>query len=424
MYSAAGQQVHYLPQYYSTPYAQFAPSPYPDRTIKPERRRPKYTRSKTGCLTCRKKKVKCDETKSVCQRCANSQLDCAWPEIPPLKKKGPARKRVSTADQDSIAASDAGTSSLSPSATGSVEGTPQPSTEDEQASAIGPQLSFTDPNSLHVGVGVSNHRRHSDPHLQTPLGSASAIGPRSHSAAGVADGHFAQSSSGGSNGSALGLTLNQINGTGASTRASTPNDYLYPQPVPGAYATYSPSGSMQVLPNISAGTGVSSRPSTASSLSLSHSLVRRTSAGSRPSTASSHSGSIHQHQYDFHRPASAAGVLGNPGANDALPLGLSPFSFQMGAAARDAPLDAAALSGYASVSRPSTANSTASTSPFMRHVQGHGPGEDVRWQPSPMLSHSPLVHQHTVDGYFAQNLLHSPPQHHHQSRPQSPSWCC
>lgn len=58
MYSA-GQHMHYdISQYYTPAYAHFAPSPYPERTLKADRRRPKYTRSKTGCLTCRKKKVK------------------------------------------------------------------------------------------------------------------------------------------------------------------------------------------------------------------------------------------------------------------------------------------------------------------------------------------------------------------------------
>ena len=58
MYSA-GQHMHYdMSQYYPHAYAHFAPSPYPERTSKQDRRRPKYTRSKTGCLTCRKKKVK------------------------------------------------------------------------------------------------------------------------------------------------------------------------------------------------------------------------------------------------------------------------------------------------------------------------------------------------------------------------------
>lgn len=50
----------FLSQYYAQPQAQafsHLTHAYPER-IKPERRRPKYTRSKNGCLTCRKKKVK------------------------------------------------------------------------------------------------------------------------------------------------------------------------------------------------------------------------------------------------------------------------------------------------------------------------------------------------------------------------------
>lgn len=33
-----------------------------------------------GCFTCKRKKIKCDETKWVCKRCTNSRLECRWPE--------------------------------------------------------------------------------------------------------------------------------------------------------------------------------------------------------------------------------------------------------------------------------------------------------------------------------------------------------
>ena len=63
------------------------------RPEQPQRKRPKYTRSKTGCLTCRTKKVKvcyaaagcsalsddrdfqCDEEKPDCARCRSSQRE-------------------------------------------------------------------------------------------------------------------------------------------------------------------------------------------------------------------------------------------------------------------------------------------------------------------------------------------------------------
>ena len=36
----------------------------------------------TGCLTCRKGKVKCDEEKPTCQRCRRLQFECIWAEQP------------------------------------------------------------------------------------------------------------------------------------------------------------------------------------------------------------------------------------------------------------------------------------------------------------------------------------------------------
>lgn len=35
-------------------------------------------RTRTGCLTCRKRKVKCDETKPKCGRCLRLQRECTW----------------------------------------------------------------------------------------------------------------------------------------------------------------------------------------------------------------------------------------------------------------------------------------------------------------------------------------------------------
>ncbi|KII92890.1 hypothetical protein PLICRDRAFT_37687 [Plicaturopsis crispa FD-325 SS-3] len=66
-----------------------APPPRPETN---QRKRPKYTRSKTGCLTCRIKKIKCDETKPNCMRCTHGQRDCTWPEGVPARKKSTSRK--------------------------------------------------------------------------------------------------------------------------------------------------------------------------------------------------------------------------------------------------------------------------------------------------------------------------------------------
>ncbi|KAJ6097043.1 hypothetical protein N7499_001417 [Penicillium canescens] len=42
------------------------------------RRRPAHLRTKSGCLTCRKRKKKCDETQRTCLNCARQRLECIW----------------------------------------------------------------------------------------------------------------------------------------------------------------------------------------------------------------------------------------------------------------------------------------------------------------------------------------------------------
>jgi hypothetical protein len=53
----------------------------------------------TGCLTCRKRKVKCDEAKPVCSRCTRLQRQCVWSDelqmiphrrVPPYSHTSPA----------------------------------------------------------------------------------------------------------------------------------------------------------------------------------------------------------------------------------------------------------------------------------------------------------------------------------------------
>ncbi|KAL4074179.1 hypothetical protein J3A83DRAFT_4234175, partial [Scleroderma citrinum] len=108
--------------YSSTPNAYIPPTNYYGQTHPPgnvhvvgatsraepqQRKRPKYTRSKTGCMTCRVKKIKCDETKPICMRCTHGQRDCTWPEgVPTRKKPTPKREsidgRPSTAESSGI----------------------------------------------------------------------------------------------------------------------------------------------------------------------------------------------------------------------------------------------------------------------------------------------------------------------------------
>ena len=42
-------------------------------------------RSKTGCTTCRERKVKCDERRPICNTCHRLTLSCSW--IPQIRKQ-------------------------------------------------------------------------------------------------------------------------------------------------------------------------------------------------------------------------------------------------------------------------------------------------------------------------------------------------
>lgn len=42
-------------------------------------RRPRKSRTKSGCLACRARRKKCDEQKPVCRSCDRLQLSCSWP---------------------------------------------------------------------------------------------------------------------------------------------------------------------------------------------------------------------------------------------------------------------------------------------------------------------------------------------------------
>ncbi|ERS98136.1 uncharacterized protein SPSK_06064 [Sporothrix schenckii 1099-18] len=43
-------------------------------------RRQTRTRTRTGCMTCRARKIKCDETATTCRNCTRAQLDCLRPD--------------------------------------------------------------------------------------------------------------------------------------------------------------------------------------------------------------------------------------------------------------------------------------------------------------------------------------------------------
>lgn len=52
--------------------------PYKGATY-PTKHRRNYPRSKSGCLTCRERRKKCDEAKPACNYCVKAARICTWP---------------------------------------------------------------------------------------------------------------------------------------------------------------------------------------------------------------------------------------------------------------------------------------------------------------------------------------------------------
>ncbi|KAI5967894.1 hypothetical protein CANMA_002662 [Candida margitis] len=72
-------------------------------------------RSKTGCLNCRKRKKKCDETSPVCQACQVRNQKCVWPDLSKKTNSRVSKPGASTIKQRSppmrLSSSDSNSSS-------------------------------------------------------------------------------------------------------------------------------------------------------------------------------------------------------------------------------------------------------------------------------------------------------------------------
>ncbi|KAI0152359.1 hypothetical protein F4776DRAFT_659285 [Hypoxylon sp. NC0597] len=60
----------------------------------------KHRRTRSGCYTCRSRRVKCDETHPVCERCRKGKRDCVYPE--PSTAKGQASGSGSSKDTTAL----------------------------------------------------------------------------------------------------------------------------------------------------------------------------------------------------------------------------------------------------------------------------------------------------------------------------------
>lgn len=57
------------------------------QTMNASNRRGPTLRTKTGCVTCRQRRKKCDEAHPACIRCISAQHDCVWPSPDQLKDR-------------------------------------------------------------------------------------------------------------------------------------------------------------------------------------------------------------------------------------------------------------------------------------------------------------------------------------------------
>ncbi|KAH8107907.1 hypothetical protein BXZ70DRAFT_913174 [Cristinia sonorae] len=167
------QHQHYVPTptYYPPPPGHMHVVAAPQRQDTAQRKRPKYTRSKTGCLTCRAKKIKCDESKPNCMRCTHGQRECTWPEGVPTRKKAAPRREQPPPQLESplespildTRPSTAGSSGISEASTPPTRNHTPPRREPSEASI--PPLISRRPTQQQVQLSsipsdVDNGRRH------------------------------------------------------------------------------------------------------------------------------------------------------------------------------------------------------------------------------------------------------------------------
>ncbi|KGQ00746.1 hypothetical protein PAAG_12589 [Paracoccidioides lutzii Pb01] len=60
----------------------------------------KHKRTRSGCFTCRSRRVKCDETHPICDRCSKGKRDCVYPS-PPVRKSG-SRANLDAAEKPPV----------------------------------------------------------------------------------------------------------------------------------------------------------------------------------------------------------------------------------------------------------------------------------------------------------------------------------
>ncbi|OCL02839.1 hypothetical protein AOQ84DRAFT_303910 [Glonium stellatum] len=65
----------------------------------------KHRRTRSGCYTCRNRRVKCDETHPICERCRKGNRDCVYPE-PTTSKSSRSNPKSKSSPQESVSSAE------------------------------------------------------------------------------------------------------------------------------------------------------------------------------------------------------------------------------------------------------------------------------------------------------------------------------
>ncbi|KAJ5507978.1 hypothetical protein N7527_010121 [Penicillium freii] len=134
----------------------------------PDRRVQRIVRVRTGCLTCRRRKKKCDETRPICAGCQRNDLGCQWPPDVP-------GKRPSLGDEAQESAID----ECRPNIFDAIEGLDEMSMPRSPSSQRAPSVSSSAGHSVATGDQAEDTMLHDEIHNQRRLSTATGGSPTS-----------------------------------------------------------------------------------------------------------------------------------------------------------------------------------------------------------------------------------------------------
>lgn len=132
----------------------------------PDRRVQRIVRVRTGCLTCRRRKKKCDETRPICAGCQRNDLACQWPHVP--GKRDPSHE-----DEAQVSATD----ESRPNIFDAIEQLDEISMPRSPLSQRAPSVSSSSGHSVTTGEQFENTIVHEEPNNQRRLSTATGTTP-------------------------------------------------------------------------------------------------------------------------------------------------------------------------------------------------------------------------------------------------------